>query len=235
MEFETLEKEWRTNSNWRAHITKYIESQKELKKQKKGDYSPEQYCKRAGLNYEAFQCWLEFLKKEDKYVFYVSFATEYLSRAKYALELLEKYEIPELRMPLIRDAIVAYAAPFSKSNGRIFTKWSLKEIENFVPSPLQSIHKKICDDRNEIVAHCDLGPRNPRVGLIGICIRMAGYYWEDYQKLIPDFKKLILAVQENLGKYNKENFTPMESYFRDFLNPPKCTEEDPGPPSEKIS
>jgi hypothetical protein len=209
--------------------------QKELKKQKKGGYCPEQYCKSEGLNYEAFQCWLEFLKKEDKYVFYMSFATEYLSRAKNSLDLLEKYEIPELRMSLMRDAIVAYAAPFSKSNGRIFTKWSLKEIESFVPSPLQSIHKKICNDRNEIVAHCDLGPRNPRVGLIGICIRMAGYYWEDYQKLIPEFKKLILSVQENLGKYNKENFTPMESYFRDFLNPPKCTEEDPGPPSEKIS
>jgi hypothetical protein len=235
MEFETLEKEWRSNSNWRAHIAKYVELQKELRKQKKGGYSPEQYCKRAGLNYEAFQCWLEFLKKEDKYVFYTSFATEYLSRAKHSLDLLEKYDTPELRMPLMRDVIVAYAAPFSKSNGRIFTKWSLKEIKSFVPDSLQTIHKKICGDRDEIVAHCDLGPRNPRVGLYGISLKGKGYYWEDYQALIPDFRKLILAVQENLKKYNKENFTPKETYFQDFLNPPKCTEEDPGPPSEKIS
>ncbi len=229
MDFETIEKEWRINSNWRAHIAKYVEMQK------KSVCSPEQYCKKEGINCEAFKLWLEYLKKEDKYVFYTSFATEYLSRAKHSLDLLEKYDIPELRMPLIRDAIVAYAAPFSKSSGRIFTKWSLKEIEGLIPEYLQPIHKKICTDRDEIVAHCDLGPRNPRVGLIGITIRGKGYYWEDYKALIPDFHKLILTVQENLQKYNEENFTPQETYFKDFLNPPKCTEEDPGPPSEKIS
>jgi hypothetical protein len=53
--------------------------------------------------------------------------------------------------------------------------------------------------------------------------------------LIPDFKKLILAVQKNLEKYNQETFTPKEIYFQDSINSPKCADEDPGPLSKEIS
>jgi hypothetical protein len=141
-------------------------------------------------------------------------------------------------MPLMRDAIVAYAAPFTESKGRISTKpkWSLKEIESSIPDPLQNIHRKICDDRDEIVTHCDLNPLNPRVGSSGIItLRGAGYYWGDYQKLIPEFEKLILVVQEELQKLIiRENLISEEVAFQEFSNPPTCAEEDPGPPSEKI-
>ena len=140
-------------------------------------------------------------------------------------------------MPLIRDAIVAYAAPFTKSHGRVSSKrFSLEEIESFVPDSLQAIHKKICDNRNTIVAHCDLEPRNPRVGsvggLYGISIGAKGYSWSDYRDLMPEFEKLISAVQQALKEYNQRNFNPPETYFRDFLNPPACVDQDPGPPSK---
>ena len=137
----------------------------------------------------------------------------------------------ELRMPLMHSAIVAYAAPFTNSNGRVsINGFSLKEIESFIPDSLLKTHKKICDDRDQIVAHCDLNPRNPRVGILGITLKGAGYNWADYKKLIPEFEKLIIAVQNNLQKYNRENFASVEKYFVEFLNPPKCAEEDPGFP-----
>jgi hypothetical protein len=235
MEVDPSMKQWRAHSNWRAHVAKYAA----LNKRKDSRCNPEQYCKSKDLNCEAFNIWLRFIEIEDKYTFYVSFATEYLSRAKRSLELLKKYmHISELCMPLMRDAVVAYAAPFSKSKGRIHTKpkWSLKEIESSIPTSLQNTHRKICDDRDEIMAHCDLSPRNPRVGLFGITLRGAGYYWADYQKLIPEFEKLILAVQEELQKLIiRENLISADVAFQDFSNPPTCAEEDPGPPSEKIS
>lgn len=227
-EFDRLKKQWAVNSNWRAHVANYVE----LKKQRKENYSPEQYCKEQKINYGAFKLWWEYIEKEDRYIFHMSFATEYINRAKLSLDLVEKYkDVSELRMALLRDVITAYAAPFTKSQGRFFNRFSLNEIENIVPDSLQNIHKKICGDRDQIVAHCDLGARNPRVGRFGISIRMAGYYWEDYKPLIPDFSKLIVAVQKNLQKYNRENFPSVEKYFEGFIHPPKCVGEDPGLPS----
>jgi hypothetical protein len=76
--------------NWRAHIAKYVNLQKALKIG--GDScSPEKYCKDEHLSLQAFRFWLEFIKKEDEYAFFLSFSTEYLERSKRSLELLEKY------------------------------------------------------------------------------------------------------------------------------------------------
>jgi len=229
MEFDEMKKEWRIKDNWRTHIAYYVE----LKKQKRVN-SPEQYCEQQKINPQAFTAWLKHIEREDKYIFYVNFATEYINRAKRSLDLIEKYKnISELRMPLLRDVIVAYAAPFRKSHGRIFNTFRLEK--NLVPDIRMPVHKKVCADRDQVIGHCDIGARDPRVSLIGTSIRMAGYYWNDYEALILDFKNLILAVQENLEKYNQDNFTPKESYFQDSINSPKCADEDPEPPSEEIS
>ena len=134
MEIDAL-KQYRIDGNWRAHVAKYTKSRKTLHAKDKA----EQYCKKEGIDCEAFKRWLEYLEKEDKYVFYRSFADIYLARAKGSLELLKKYmDIPELRMPLIRDAIVAYAAPFTKSRGRVSNKkYRLREIKRLIPDSLQ--------------------------------------------------------------------------------------------------
>lgn len=227
MKFDEMKKESRIRNNWHAHIFNYIIK---LKKHKKGDYSTETYCKQEGINHKAFKARLKHIEREDKYIFYVNFATEYINRAKHSLDLIEEYKnISELRMPLLRDVIIAYAAPFTNSRGRISNTFRLKE--NLIPHSLIPVHRKVCADRDQVIGHCDIGARDPIVSLIGTSIRMAGYCWGDYKALIPDLKKLILAVQENLKKYNQETFTPKEIYFQDSINSPKCADEDPGLPS----
>ena len=132
------------------------------------------------------------MEKEDSYSFYRTFADVYLDLAKSSLELVKKYmSIEELRMPLMRDAIVAYFATFRSSRGRVSNKkFSLSEIEGLIPESLREVHDKIGAIRDRIVAHCDLEPRNPRVasvgGLYGTSIgRIEGYSWEDLLDLMP--------------------------------------------------
>jgi hypothetical protein len=226
MEYDAMEKQYLAHSNWRAHIANYVE----LKRQRKSNNSIDHYCKQQKIDCEAFKAWLKHIEKEDKYVFHVSFATAYLNCAQRSLDLLKKHmKTSELCMPLIRDSIVAYAVPFSNNDGRL-TNNKCRLHESFIPASLKVIHEKICHHRDKIVAHSDLAPRNPRVGTIGIQLKGAGYYWTDYQKLIPEFGKLIIAVQKNLNKYNQETFTPKKIYFQDPINSPKCADEDPGPP-----
>lgn len=225
---------WRIQLRWRARVSEYVDLQSELKRKKGGKfqkecYSPEQFCKREGVDPHAFRWWLDYIKAEDRYTFYRSFASEHLERAKRALELLDHYINldPKLRMPLMRDAIISYAALFCKSNGRVFTKWNL-EAQTFVPQYLQDVHKKICTDRDVIIAHCDLGPRDPKVSLIGIALRGKGFYWEDYNVLMPQFKELIEAVLIKLKSYSaQENLSTSEEAFQDFPEPPPAALIDP--------
>jgi len=107
-------------------------------------------------------------------------------------------------------------------------KWSL-EAQIFVPQHLQEVHNKICTDRDIIIAHCDLGPRNPKVSLIGISLCGKGFYWDDYKALLPHFKELIEAVLKNLESYSaKMNLSSAEEAFQDFSDPPPTALKDPG-------
>lgn len=234
MEFEELKKKWQIELNWRAHVSEYVNLQTKLKREDKG-ISPEQYCIQEGIDQSAFRWWLDYIKMEDEFTFYRSFATEYLNRAKRSLELLDHYidTDPKLRMPLIRDAIISYAALFCKSKGRVFTKWHL-ESQTFVPDSLLETHKKICTDRNLIFAHCDLRARDPKVSKVGITLRGQGFYWDDYRALLPQFKDLINGVLNRLDAYTEEdNMTTAEDAFQDFLNPPPEVSIDPGRPSSE--
>jgi len=234
MKFEEMQRKWQIQLNWRAHVSEYVKLQTKLKREGKG-ISPEQYCIQEGIDQSAFRLWLDYIKMEDKFTFYRSFATEYLNRASRSLELLDHYidVEPKLRMPLIRDAIISYAALFCKSNGRVFTKWHL-ESQTFVPPSLLETHKKICTDRDLIFAHCDLGARDPKVSTIGITLRGQGFYWDDYRALLPQFKELISAVLNRLDTYTEdENLKTAEDAFQDFLNPPPEVSVDPGRPSSE--
>ena len=211
--------------SWRAHVSNY----EEIKQKNK--LSPEQYCTNEGIDLTAFCFCQKYITQEDKINYNLSFATEYLERAKTTLELLEHYIDldSKLRMPLMRDAIISYAALFRKSKGRVSTKWWLEE-KIFVPQHLQDIHEKICTDRDVIFAHCDLNPRNPRVIPFGIQLRGEGFYWKNYKALISPFKELIEAVRKNLKSYvAKENLSSGEKALQDF-NPPPEALKDPGKP-----
>ena len=101
MEFEELQKKWRIELNWRAHVYEHVGLQKYLKRNGKG-INPEKYAVKEGIDPSAFRWWLAFIELEDKFTFYRSFATEYLNRAMRSLELLGHYiDIdPKLRMRL---------------------------------------------------------------------------------------------------------------------------------------
>ena len=201
------------------------------KKIKKSNLTIEQYCTNEGIDLLAFQFWQKYIDLEDKFTFFQSFVPEYLRRAKKALELLDHYiELdPNLRMPLMRDAIISYAVLFGKSRGRASYKWQL-ETETFVPHNLQEVHKKLCTIRDVIIAHCDLGPRNPKVTSVGIVLKGKGYYWNDYKALIPQFRELIEAVTKNLKSYiAQENLVSAEAAFQD-LNPTPEALKNPGRP-----
>ena len=228
MAIEELMQKYRIRKKWRTLVCEYVKLQKKLK-QKNDGCSPRQYCKNEGIALSAFRWWLEYIKREDKFTYYRSFATEYLRRAKRALELLDHYIDldPNLRMPLMRDAIISYAALFCDSDGRVFTKWIL-EAQKFVPQHLQRVHNKIRTYRNVIIAHCALGPRDPKVSTFGISMVGKGFYWEDYRALIPQFKELIQAVLNNLDVYvTQENLSSAEEAFQDFPDPPPSALKDP--------
>ncbi len=230
MDIDAFRKDIATENNWRAHVAKYSKLRKKL--------DPKEYCKKEGIPYEGLKWLLERMKREESYSFYRSFADLYLNRAKNSLELVKKYmATEELRMPLMHDAIVAYVAVFKNSRGRVSNKtFSLETIEGLIPDSLQETHDKLCEDRDKIVAHCDLEPRNPRVGRVGeiygtMIGKIAGYGWEDYHCLIPNVEELISAVQKGLKKHKQENFRG-KIHFQGLEDPPACLDEDPGSPSE---
>jgi hypothetical protein len=228
MVFEESMQRYRIELKWRAKVSEYVKLQKNLKR-KNDSCSPEQYCKNEGINSSAFCWWLKYIRLEDKFTYHQSFAREYLGRAREALVLLEHYiELdPNLRMPLMRDAIISYAALFCKSNGRVFTKWNL-EAQTFVPQHLQNVHKKICTYRDVIVAHCDIEPRDPKVSLFGISLKGQGFYWDDYKRLIPKFKELINLVLKRLESYAvQENLSSAKVAFKDLPDPPPAALKDP--------
>lgn len=229
MNYKEEEKQYQAHSNWRAHVSNYVE----IKKQKNNNCSPEIYCKEQNINYDGFTAWRKYIKKEDEYVFYVSFATEYINRAERSLLLAkDNLDKPNICMPLIRDAIVAYAAPFTSNHGRLGQKLSLNESKNItISSDLKIIHKKIREHRDWVIGHCDIVARNPRVCWIGISIKGKGYYWEDYKTLMPDFEKLILSVQKNLREYNEKTFKSRDNCLG-ITNEPGHEDQDPGPPKK---
>jgi hypothetical protein len=231
LELEEIIEKSRIESNWRARVSQYVERQRNMKRRKEG-CSPEEYCREEGIDRVAFRWWLKYIEREDRFTYYRSFATEYLSRAERGLGLVEEYggKDPRLRMPLMRDAITSYAALFCRSEGRLFGKFKL-EARRFVPRALEAVHKKICGDRNIIIAHCDIGPREPKVSLIGIGLRGKGFYWEDYEALMPEFRELIEAVRKRLESYVRDKkLACVEEAFQDLLPPPAGAMEDPGEP-----
>ena len=237
MDYELAKKEYQIASNWRAQIARYAG----LRKSKKVK-TPGEYCQKVKINYDAFILWLKHIEEEDEYVFYVSFVTERFNLAKRSLELLEEYIENDdgLRMALMRDAIVAYVSPFKRTerraakNPKLIKNGLQLSQENLVPRNFQEIHNEICHHRDQIIAHCDINPRNPRVSIFGISIKGKGYYWNDYKALFPKFKELILAVEKKVQEYNKKKIELFRKNGVRFEDLPQEAQQDPGFPPNKI-
>jgi hypothetical protein len=62
-------------------------------------------------------------------------------------------------------------------------------------------------------------------------MRGQGFYWEDYLRLLPNFKKLLSVVTTQLKDYiQKESMESPKCYFKDYADPPSKAMYDPGIP-----
>src|SRR5690348_6747188 len=98
---------------------------------------------------------------EEKYTFYRLCHIDF-TEAINSLKMLSKYEHPYIKFVLLRDIIISYARPYSKTKG-VFTPEHRLKAKGLVPRQLKSLHQTLLGLRNKIIAHTDLIARNPQV------------------------------------------------------------------------
>lgn len=147
-------------------------------------YSTCDYCNGEKNWSEALDLWIEYMKKEEEYSFYRHFTSQSLEDARNSFSLLVELKSVDnrLRMPLLRDAVTSYARPFKNSHGRLGIRLNASEMG--CPHP-KDMHDRILGLRDQVFAHCDISVKKPRVTVIGISLRGAGFYWEDYPMRNP--------------------------------------------------
>lgn len=226
-------KQYRINSSWRHHVLKFIEKKKEASRRSshkavKGPFTTLDYCQ-GNIDYAtALNLWLEFMEEEERYSFYLHFASASMSEARKSLGLLigRKDSDPDIRMPLLRDVFTSYSRPFKNSHGRLTKKYRLTD-EIGIPSP-KDVHDKILSDRDQLYAHCDLSAKVPRVSNLGISLRGAGYYWSDYESLLPSIEILIenaiLLIQRYISKAGMDD---PKTFFQRFEDPDAISAKEP--------
>lgn len=140
-------------------------------------------------------------KNEERYVFY-RMATEDFRLAHRSIAMMSRYKRNDILMVLIRDAIVAYARPFSGNKGNYSRNLSVPKI--MVPSDLLDIHRKTMQYRNQVFAHTDIPARDPDLGrwaegdLIGYPISTRGFHFETFRDHADPLNRLIVEVSSNL-------------------------------------
>ena len=81
-----------------------------------------------------------------------------------ALSLLQAVKINmdnPLRAPAFELALIVYSKPYKQSCG--ITKKNHKLDDKYVPDKHRDLHKRILANRDQILAHTDLIPREPKV------------------------------------------------------------------------
>lgn len=226
-------KQYHINSSWRKHVLKFIESTKAVSSRSshnanKGAFTTLEYCNGDVEYARALDLWLEFMEEEERYSFYQHFATVSIGEAQRSLGLLmaRKDSDPDIRMPLLRDMFTSYSRPFKYSHGRLTKKYRLTEAIG-IPVP-EEVHKKILSDRDQLYAHCDLSVKAPRVSKLGISLRGAGYYWSDYESLLPSIVILFDNAMSLIRQYiKKENMDDTAAFFKRFEDSKSLTANEP--------
>ena len=186
--------QYHINTNWRHHIHQFVAhtraSANERGRTKREPLSTLEYCEGNDDYAAALNLWLEFMKEEERFSFYVHFVSASLEDAKQSLSLLidRKSNDPPIRMPLLRDAFTCYFRPFKYSRGRLGMKFCLEK-DIGTPCP-KEVHDKVIRDRDQVFAHCDLSAKAPRVSKFGIGLKGAGFYWNDYVTILPDLENV---------------------------------------------
>lgn len=225
-------KQFRINTNWRYHVHRFVEERKSVAKERrranKSELSTLDYCGRDPEYANALDTWLEFMKEEERFVFYVHFVSQSLADAKRSLKLLieRQEDDPPIRMPLLRDSITCYSRPFKFSYGQLGLRYRL-EADVGTPEP-RDVHEKVIHDRDRLYAHCELSVRQPRVSKVGISLRGAGYYWDDYVKLLPGINDVFNSAIKLVEAYIKnEGMADVNAFFSRFESTDGLTELEP--------
>lgn len=217
--------QYRINTNWRHHVHRFA---KKKQKDNKNPITALEYCDGDAAYAKALDEWLEFMKEEERFVFYVHFVSQSLVDANRSLQLLiDRSEgNSPVRMPLLRDVFTCYSRPFKFSFGQIGIKYRLEE-DIGIPEP-REVHEKVIHDRDRLYAHCDLSARHPRVSKFGISLRGAGYYWDDYVKMLPSISDVINNAIALVDIYIKDQgMHDIEAFFAKFESSSDLTEQKP--------
>lgn len=84
-----------------------------------------------------------------------------LQMARQTLALLRRYRRPDVRYALLRDAVVAYARPFSGNRDPSGKSHRLRR--QLVPKAHRLLHDDLLDLRNQLFAHTDFAAQRPTV------------------------------------------------------------------------
>ncbi|WP_156777948.1 hypothetical protein [Chlorobium ferrooxidans] len=187
-----------------------------------------EYCRGNVEWAEALDLWISFMKEEERYSFYRHFVSQSFADAKISIQLLidRQKTDPSIRMPLLRDTFMCYSRPFTKSRGRLGVKYCIKK-DIGSPAP-KMIHDKVITERDQLYAHCDLSPLQPRLSLLGISLKGSGYYWDNYVKILPDILGLIehaILLTENYT--NSLGMSDVKTYFKHFEETGGLEEQEP--------
>lgn len=225
-------RQYRINTNWRYHVYGYLENRKstaeDRRRANKSPLTTLEYCHGNSEYASALDRWYEFMKEEERFVFYTHFVSQSFADAKRSLQMLiERQEAdPPVRMPLLRDSFTCYSRPFKFSSGQLGIKYRLEENVG-TPQP-KGVHEKVIHDRDRLYAHCELSVRTPRVSKVGISLRGAGFYWDDYFKILPSIRDVFNSATALVEAYIRENgMADGGAFFGRFETTDDLTEKEP--------
>lgn len=139
----------------------------------------------------------------EEYRFFRLYSMD-LNDARVTLELTQRVSDDSIRIPILRDAIVTYARPFSKNFGRLHSKHRLTE--EFVQKESLALHRELLEFRDSAFAHTDHEFRNPSVsrwhdndGRPFYAIQFRVIPWIGLLRRMPEIHALFSAVERSIG------------------------------------
>jgi hypothetical protein len=135
---------------------------------------------------------------EEKFVFH-NLAIADFNEASGCLNAIKQYKRGLTSTTMVKNAIIAYSRPFTKCRGKRCLD------KKVIPKGYISLHEKVLQYRNRIIAHTDLGFINPKLVKCGILmIKREGDYLalgDEMQVLVREVRS---AVHNRVIEYGKK-------------------------------
>ena len=139
---------------------------------------------------------------EEEYVFY-NLATADFYEASGCLNTIKQYKRGLTSTTMVKNAIIAYSRPFMPCRGIHIQEHRLKS-KKVVPKEYRSLHKKVLQYRNRIIAHTDLAFRNPKLVKYGMMIKREGDYLALGDEMQALIREVCSAVHNMVIEYGKK-------------------------------